>query len=181
MPLHRVVRLPDGRDAWIDSSEPIASNPLRGRKGAATRCLMAVADYRKPDPADLAQVAAWLDGHEEQSARCRAASGLNAPDCAHSTERRTMAHVDLQEALSALIVQVLHDEAPDKELSFLLSFEYPTDTLPSAQVAPPSVFVQLFNQNGVSTFRGQIYSWPLWPLQRSVMENVLRTLLGYLP
>jgi len=81
MPLHLVVRLPDGRDAWIDWREPIAA----WRKGAASRCLTAIGDGKQALPADLAEVAAWLDAHEEQSQRCRAAHRLKDPeDCGHS-------------------------------------------------------------------------------------------------
>lgn len=86
MPMHLVVRLPDGRDAWIDHSEPIAFyDPYHPRRaGAATRCLAAVADHKPEDPADLAEVAAWLDAHAEQSERCRAHHRLRDPtDCGH--------------------------------------------------------------------------------------------------
>jgi hypothetical protein len=84
MPHHLVIRLPDGRDAWISYRDRIAANPARGRKGAAIRCLLAVAEGKPADPADLAEVAAWLDAHAQQSWLCRASHRpADAADCGH--------------------------------------------------------------------------------------------------
>lgn len=83
MTLHLAVHLPDGRDAWIDYREPIAGRP----KGAAFRCLRKLSRGEPQNPADLAKVAAWLDEHEKQSARCRDSHGMPPrPPCGHEEE-----------------------------------------------------------------------------------------------
>jgi hypothetical protein len=85
VPVHLVIHLPDGRQAWIDSREPIALFGATGRtRGPAQRIMAALADHREPDPDDMAAVAAWLDAHGEQSELCRSANPvLNGRNCGH--------------------------------------------------------------------------------------------------
>jgi hypothetical protein len=74
VPYHVIVALPDGRVACADYRAPIAK--------VMHRIHHAMTASRPGAAADYAAVAAWLDAHPEESARCRA--GL-APggDCGH--------------------------------------------------------------------------------------------------
>ncbi len=76
MPLHVVVRLPDGREATADYRDPIA--PAMRRYLRATSV-----DHKPPDPRDVAAVSAWLDRHAAQSSACDEFIRLRTLTCGH--------------------------------------------------------------------------------------------------
>ena len=75
MPYHVVVRLPDGRLACADYREPAAA-PMH-------KINAALSEGRSADPALYGAVAAWLDGHREQSAVCHAGLSPAGLPCGH--------------------------------------------------------------------------------------------------
>lgn len=76
MPLHVVVKLPDGRFAYADYREPVVP--------AMQRYLKATAIERTvPKPKDVAAIGAWLDRHVAQSAACEDFCRMRALTCGH--------------------------------------------------------------------------------------------------
>jgi len=75
VPLHVVIRLPDGRVACADYREPIVG-PMR-------KINKALSEGKQPDGALFEPVSAWLDGHVEQSAVCHAGLSPAALPCGH--------------------------------------------------------------------------------------------------
>jgi hypothetical protein len=76
MPHHVEVRLPDGAVACADYRDQGAVRPMREINAALAR-------GRSPDPALYEAVAAWLAGHREQSAACRAGLYPAGLPCGH--------------------------------------------------------------------------------------------------
>ena len=76
MPHHVVTRLPDGRLACADYREPVV--PRMRVVNAALAAGGVVLDPALYDP-----IAAWLDGHREQSAVCHAGLSPRALPCGH--------------------------------------------------------------------------------------------------
>lgn len=75
MPSHVIVLLPDGRVACADWEEPVTREMHRVNRALSEG---------HPGPADAYQVIGeWLDGHEEESAKCRAGITRNGPFCGH--------------------------------------------------------------------------------------------------
>lgn len=75
MPWHISIALADGRAATADYREPIAE--------AMHRINRMLSEGRPGRPADYQAVAAWLDGHEQQSAACRAGLAPAGAYCGH--------------------------------------------------------------------------------------------------
>ena len=75
MPWHVVIRLPDDRVACADYRDPVAA-PMHKINEALGRCEPA-------RPELYAAVAAWLDGHREQSAVCLAGLSPAGLPCGH--------------------------------------------------------------------------------------------------
>ena len=78
MPLHVVVRLPDGVIACADYREAVAA-----RRGPMRKINAALSEGRPPDPALYGPVAEWLAGHREQSAVCHAGLSPAGLPCGH--------------------------------------------------------------------------------------------------
>ena len=75
MPLHVVIRLPDGRVACADYREPIAA--------VMRKVNVHLADFT-PVPQQLYfEVGLWLDRHLEQSAACHAYLTPTGLPCGH--------------------------------------------------------------------------------------------------
>jgi hypothetical protein len=78
MPLHVVIRLPDGRVACADYREPVAA-----RRGPMQKIHDALSQGKPPNPALYEAVAGWLAGHREQSAACHAGLSPAGLPCGH--------------------------------------------------------------------------------------------------
>lgn len=77
---HVVIHLPDDRVACADYREPIVT--------VMRKINAALADFRSPDPAHFATVAAWLDQHREQSALCQDSLSPGRLGCGHGAARK---------------------------------------------------------------------------------------------
>lgn len=75
MPHHVVIHLPDDRIACADYREPVVR--------AMRKINEALSRGRMPDAVLYEPVAAWLDGHREQSAVCHAGLSPAALPCGH--------------------------------------------------------------------------------------------------
>ena len=75
MPYHVIVMLPDGRVACADWEEPVTK--------AMHSVNRALSSGRPGSPEDYAAIGAWLDSHEEESAKCRAGIARDGPFCGH--------------------------------------------------------------------------------------------------
>ena len=78
MPLHTIIRLPDGAIACADYRDPIAA-----RRGPMTKINEALSRSTPPDPALYEPVAEWLAAHREQSAICHAGLSPAGLPCGH--------------------------------------------------------------------------------------------------
>lgn len=76
MPLHIVVKLPDGRHVWADYRDPIVP--------AMRRYLQAVCvTHTDPRARDVADIGAWLETHATQSAACEDYCYSRTRTCGH--------------------------------------------------------------------------------------------------
>ena len=72
---HVVIHLPDDRIACADYRDPAV--PVMRKINRA------LAEYRPVEPGLYQRVAAWLDGHREQSAVCHAGLSPVGLPCGH--------------------------------------------------------------------------------------------------
>jgi hypothetical protein len=75
MTYHVVIRLPDDRIACADYRDQ-AARPMH-------KINAAISEHRPPAAGLYAAVAAWLDGHADQSAACHAGLSPAGPPCGH--------------------------------------------------------------------------------------------------
>lgn len=76
MPLHVVVKLPDGRFAYADYREPVVPAMQRYLKATAI-------DHTAPRPGDMAAISAWFEANAAQSAACEDFCRMRALTCGH--------------------------------------------------------------------------------------------------